>query len=227
MSQRGIAPVILVILIGVIAVSGYFVSSFSNKTKSDQVASITQTPAPTSMPQASSTPSELPKNSPSPSSPSDSNLENWKTYRDSKADFTIKYPSYMKINQQYSNPGTVLTLIPEEGWKCTIQAGEPCLSSFNVIIYPDYDGSSRSEWFDKNNRDLIPDRQTHDLMVDGVNALVMLSTTQGQTLGAVGLIPKGDKMYTVYFYFTLGLPPIEDRRVIVNKVLSTFEFTQN
>jgi hypothetical protein len=225
--QKGFTPIFILIGIVVLAlISGaYYLGSQNNDTTQiSDLQNNSKSPNPTSSSQVDLTPLPKSSSSTSPKSTADPSLANWQLYTDSKAGFSIKYPPYMRVNQQYSNPGSGLTLIPEEGWKCTIQTGEPCLSSFNVIVYPGYDGSSRREWFDKDNLDLIPERQTYDLMVDGVNALVMQSTTQGQTLGAVGLIPKGSKMYTVYFYFTLGLPPLEDRQVIVNRVLSTFKF---
>lgn len=77
--QKGVAPILIVLLIAVLGIGGYFVyQNYSTKT--------TPTPTPYSTPQ--------------PSSSSTDETANWKTYENSKYGFSIKYPPELTYEEK-------------------------------------------------------------------------------------------------------------------------------
>lgn len=76
-NQKGLAPILIVLLIAVLGVGGYFVYTSLRGGVADVAISPSGIPAITTVPTSSSNPDET---------------ANWKTYTDTKQKFSIKYP---------------------------------------------------------------------------------------------------------------------------------------
>lgn len=78
MSQKGLAPILIVVLIAVLAVGGYLLYNQQTKLTSAPQPTTQSTPAPSVNPTESAEPVDI---------------SNWKTYTNSKYGYSVKYPN--------------------------------------------------------------------------------------------------------------------------------------
>ncbi|MBI2086482.1 hypothetical protein HYT74_04020 [Candidatus Daviesbacteria bacterium] len=155
-------------------------------------------------------------------------MPTWQTYTDTEAKFLIQYPENFSIPISGKGKAVDFRIKDPESIFCIpgFEAGG-CLSGYIVLIN-DYDGSSRREWFKKKNPGVISRHEIKEFEISGAGSLLIFNQEFGDPLGAVALIPRGNKMFVIYFYFSSekgnGNDVIDDRLSHLKNILSTFKF---
>lgn len=227
MKQKGLAPILIVILIAVLAVGGFV---FYSRTKPASLSQ-PQTPVVTSpTPQPTSIPSSIP-NSTTESSGSaetvnpDSIGANWKIYTDKKYGFQIKLPPPYQAQPEYPAGCTATHCANNQNYKILFMPPPPTSDIFSLEPIP-FTGTadefanliqsgsyqSAMAYFDRT--------QTKNTTVDGKQALWFQA------------LPKNspDRPY-LEVYFTNGKygfylsGELTDHEKVFEDLLSTFKFT--
>ena len=148
-------------------------------------------------------------------------ISSWQTYTDSQAKFSVQYPPNYKIGASFLGREVYF-------WSCVNdpKRGEVCLSGYTVRIFDDYDGGSRRAWAEKKFGG-IANPYYEDVLVAGINALIVMESDPGSVSESWVLMPKANKMYVFGFPFgwnhETGEKPDFD---FIKQVLSTFRFLE-
>lgn len=223
MKQKGLAPIVIVILIAVLAVGGYLIYSQLPKPTTPPRLTIQPTPAPSSTP--TSTPEST--NSAETANP-DSIGANWKAYTNTDGKYSIKYPP------SYSLEETDSIKTPEKfpAGKKQI-AIKPSDQKLNFIIYVDYypvpDSSQTNEVIQQvSGCDSVKAQKINhapkgqDFIIDNQKAIMYEDSLCAQFTAANFYISHNDRVYSISVVSTEKYIQHQTR---VNQILSTFKFT--
>lgn len=145
----------------------------------------------------------------------------WPTYTDTKAKFTVQYGPQGKISS--SEEGKEVTFLAcTTDPKLTNGRDELCLQGFSIRIFDDYNGGSRREWLINKNPSINSyDLSFEEVVVSGVNSLMVFADDPASMSFAYVLMPKNNKMYELFYR---GGKKSGD--LLKTQILSTFKFTQ-
>lgn len=210
--QKG--QVLIFLLVGILILAAASGAYYLGKSQSTEPAkNIPASPEPSSQsipPQTTTTTTPSPTNKPTVTN----QRTDWLTYTDTKAGFSIQYPSTMKINE----------LIAGQKVEFLNCGGGPCLSGMKIVLYNDYTGGSRKEWLNGKFDLSTYSPYYEDLNVAGVNALVAATRDPGSNNTVFVVIPKENN---VWLYNAPGDAISASQKPNLNEdkeILSTFKF---
>ncbi len=203
--QKGFAPILILVGILVIALVGGGAYYFGTKKAPAQQTSQPVT-APEPMTQQLPT-SPVPDASPVPTGIDET--ANWKTYTNSIGKYEFKYPENIQLTEVGYNRGefVILQIKSNEGIQIDIRT-KPEISL--------------DDWLKKHNQssgfDILSSKE---LLVDGVRAIQIHTSS----IGMGGEREEGNSVYMIANgrLFQIANGSTEE---ILNKILSTFKFTQ-
>lgn len=141
---------------------------------------------------------------------------NWQTYADNPAAYELRFPPGYERGSS-SEVGKNLYIL-----NCT---GGNCSSGYSVAIYNDYNGGSRRTWFNSKHPDSLVNPYYENLVVQGVNGLLIMDGNTSGSTGSFVVVPRGSKVYE--FSFPTGWNPQTGEKSglpFIKEVLSTFKF---
>lgn len=194
--------IIIVIVIALLAfgVGGYFLG-INRKQSIPQYQQTTITPTSTVQPSSTNTPL-----------PTEDSMTNWKTYLNSKAGYSIKYPDLLKQSTStYDGVGGVVTV---DSWS-------PVSNAYSISILSYADGvNTKLEFNAKTDSD-------ENILVAGQNVRKLVGSeiiSDKGTLIHVG--PVKNKGQNYMLIYTSGSQKADPKDVaIFSQMLSTFKFT--
>lgn len=141
---------------------------------------------------------------------------NWQTYADNPAAYELRFPPGYERGSS-SEVGKNLYIL-----NCT---GGNCSTGYSVTIYNDYNGGSRRSWFNIKHPDSLINPYYENLVVQGVNGLLIMDGNTSGSTGSFVVVPRGSRMYE--FSFPSGWNPQTGEKSglpFIKEVLSTFKF---
>ncbi len=203
MKQSGLAPILIILLVAILGIGGYFAYKSSLKTA----------PAPV----VNSTPSS----STNPISTSSAETANWKTYTSSKFKYTFKYSNDWNVVQ--SNEDATLLKNKKWGFNTTSSQGITISSSVEKTSL-----TTSSDWYEQLDSDgsskSIMDKTKVHISLDGKDAIQYDFTESKQFFERnVDLVYRGN----AYRLEIGGDTKFKDEAILeFNQILSTFRVTQ-
>ncbi len=209
MKQSGLAPILIVVLVAILGVGGYFWFSYSNnQTKPAQNVQTTKTPAPATKPESTSSAA-----SPAPNGAGET--ANWKTYTSKNNGYTVKYPASWETYGYSRTPNDDADIVGERFFRPIGQKDDGFAITIRTTL------SKETNYVQTENfiKGFFDDgRKISSIQVDGVNG----TKVEGQTKGQKQIIAIFTNNKTVVEIQSGFLDGVE----IFDQILTTFKFTQ-
>ena len=190
MKKGNVAIVVILLVTAALIVGAYYLGKQSDKMSISEANISSPTPNPS--PSAISV-TAIPKLT------SKYDYAGWQTYTDSKAGFSIGYSPQEKI------------LDKKEGEFVYF-------SRYRVVVYSDYDGGSRRQWFNSKFDTSTYQVAYEDYSVFRVNALIIKLSDPGSMGSTNVVIPRGREVYL--YSASSGSESLD----ITKQIISTFKF---
>jgi len=223
--QSGLAPILIVVLVAILGVGGYFLytSLRANPAKPESVA-IYPTPVSVSTP------------TPKPESTSSADMANWKTYANSKYNFSFKYPGSWLYGELYKQEVVYPMLRVYLKPKTLSSTGDPTFGLINISIYNlrihgyktiDDFIKSYCSGFENQDPNCKFQKEAKDITVAGSPAKLLINVPLPANNRTV-VVQKNVNIFAIQILLDKTSEKeysLADKLEIFNQILSTFKFT--